>query len=78
MSTGHDPAQLFDRDPHPKGQNPEPLLSCWNEIESKLADQLPGAFVDPALKDPKKLADTVHKWAMQTDQILKEADLYGG
>jgi len=57
---------------------PEPLLSCWNEIESRLADQLPGAYVDPSLKnDPKKLADTVHKWAVQTDQILKEADLYG-
>ena len=57
---------------------PEPLLTCWNEIESRLADQLPGAYVDASLKsDPKKLADTVHKWAVQTDQILKEADLYG-
>jgi multiple sugar transport system substrate-binding protein len=57
---------------------PEPLLTCWNEIESRLADQLPGAYVDPSLKsDPKKLADTVHKWAVQTDQILKESDLYG-
>ena len=57
---------------------PEPLLSCWNEIETRLADQLPAAYVDASLKaDPKKLTDTVHKWAVQTDQILKEADLYG-
>jgi len=57
---------------------PEPLLSCWNEIESRLADGLPGAYVDPSLKtDPKKVADTIHKFAMQTDQILKDSDLYG-
>lgn len=57
---------------------PEPVLTCWNEIESRLADQLPAAYVDPSLRnDPKKLADTVHKWAMQTDQILKDNDLYG-
>ncbi|MCW3473240.1 ABC transporter substrate-binding protein [Limobrevibacterium gyesilva] len=56
----------------------EPVLSPWNEIESRLADQLPGAYVDPTLKDnPQKVADAVHKWAMQTDQILKDADLYG-
>lgn len=57
---------------------PEPVLTCWNEIETRLADQLPGAYVDPSLKgDPKKLADTIRKWAMQTDQILKDSDLYG-
>lgn len=56
---------------------PEPLLSCWNEIESRLADQLPGAYVDPGMKDPAKLAAAIHKWATQTDQILKDSDLYG-
>jgi hypothetical protein len=56
----------------------EPVLSSWNEIETKLADQLPGAYVDPSLKDnPQKLAELVKKWAAQTDSLLKEAGLYG-
>ena len=57
---------------------PEPVMSAWNEIETKLADQLPAAYIDASLKDnPAKIAELVHKWATQTDQILKEADLYG-
>ena len=56
---------------------PEPLLSCWNEIESRLADQLPGAYVDPALKEPGEARRSRPQMAAQTDQILKEADLYG-
>ena len=53
-------------------------MAAWNEIETKLADQLPGAYVDPSLKDnPQKVAEAIHKWATQTDAILKEADLYG-
>lgn len=56
---------------------PEPLLSCWNEIESRLADQLPGAYADPGMKDPAKLAAAIKKMAAQTDQILKDSDLYG-
>jgi multiple sugar transport system substrate-binding protein len=56
----------------------EPVLSSWNEIETKLADQLPGAYVDPTLKEnPQKLADLVKKWAAQTDALLKEAGIYG-
>jgi multiple sugar transport system substrate-binding protein len=56
----------------------EPVLSCWNEIESRLADGLPGAYIDPALKDsPAKVAEAIKRFAAQTDQILKDADLYG-
>lgn len=56
----------------------EPVLPPWDEIETRLADQLPAAYVDPSLKDdPAKVADMIHKWATQTDDILKEADLYG-
>jgi multiple sugar transport system substrate-binding protein len=56
----------------------EPVLGPWNEIQTRLADQLPAAFVDASLKDnPQKVADTVKKWAAQTDAILKEAGLYG-
>ena len=56
----------------------EPVLAPWDEIETRLADQLPSAYVDPALKDdPAKVAALVHKWADQTDGLLKEAGLYG-
>ena len=56
----------------------EPVLPPWDEIETRLADQLPSAYVDPALKDdPAKVAALVHKWADQTDGLLKEAGLYG-
>jgi multiple sugar transport system substrate-binding protein len=56
----------------------EPVLGPWDEIETRLADQLPAAYVDPSLKDdPAKVAALVHKWAEQTDSLLKEAGLYG-
>jgi multiple sugar transport system substrate-binding protein len=55
----------------------EPILTAWDEIESKMADKLSAAYVDPALNgNPAKLADAVHAMAVQTDQLLKEADLY--
>ena len=35
----------------------EPMLAPWDEIETQLADQLPAAYVDPALNDnPAKVA----------------------
>jgi multiple sugar transport system substrate-binding protein len=55
----------------------DPAISPWNEIETKIANQLTTAYVDPNLKDPQKLAEFIHKCAMDTDAILKDADLYG-
>ena len=56
----------------------DPVIEPWNEVESKCADALTGAYVDPALKDnPQKVAEFIHKTAMQTDAILKDADMYG-
>ena len=56
----------------------EPVLGPWNEIQTRIADQLPAAFVDPALNgNPTKLAETIQRWATQTDNILKEAGLFG-
>ena len=55
----------------------EPVLTPWDEIQSRMADKLVAAFVDPALNgNPAKLAEAVHGMAQQTDQLLKEADLY--
>jgi multiple sugar transport system substrate-binding protein len=55
----------------------EPILTPWDEIESKMADKLTAAYIDPALNgNPGKVAEAVHAMAAQTDQLLKEADLY--
>jgi multiple sugar transport system substrate-binding protein len=55
----------------------EPLLTPWDEIQSKMADKLTAAYIDPSLNgNPANLAAAVHAMAEQTDQLLKEADLY--
>ena len=56
---------------------PEPVMAAWDEIESRLADRLPGAYTDASLQDPAKLAAFIKAAAAQTDQILKQNDLYG-
>ena len=64
----------------PKGMDYylEPILGPWDEIQSKMADKLAAAYVDPALNgNPAKLAEALHAMAAQTDQLLKDADLYG-
>ena len=56
----------------------EPVLPPWDEIETRMADRLTAAYVDPSLKgNPQKIAATIHSMAQQTDQILKDANLYG-
>ena len=56
----------------------EPVLTAWDEIETRLADRLTAAYVDPSLKgNPQKIAAAIHSMAQQTDQILKDANLYG-
>ena len=55
----------------------EPVLGPWDEIQTKMAGRLTAAYVNPALNgDPAKLAAAVHQMAAETDQILKEANLY--
>jgi multiple sugar transport system substrate-binding protein len=55
----------------------EPLLTAWDEIQSKMADKLTAAYINPALNgNPAKLAEAVHQMAAETDQLLKDADLY--
>ncbi|MCX7378653.1 MAG: extracellular solute-binding protein [Alphaproteobacteria bacterium] len=56
----------------------EPVLGPWNEIQTRIADQLPAAFVDPTLNgNPTKVGETIKRWAAQTDALLKEAGLFG-
>jgi hypothetical protein len=56
----------------------DPVLTAFDEIESKVADKLTAAYVNPALNgNAAKIADAVHQMAETTDGILKDADLYG-
>jgi multiple sugar transport system substrate-binding protein len=56
----------------------EPVLPPWDEIETKVAERLSQAYVDPSLLDhPDKIAALLHEMAQQTDSLLEEADLYG-
>jgi multiple sugar transport system substrate-binding protein len=64
----------------PKGMQyyVEPILNPWDEIQSKMADKLTAAYINPELNgNPAKLADAIHQMAAQTDQLLKEAGVYG-
>jgi len=55
----------------------EPILAPWDEIQSKMADKLRAAYIDPALNgNPAKIAEAIKAMATQTDQLLKDADLY--
>ena len=41
-------------------------------------DKLTAAYIDPALNgNPAKLAEAVKAMSAQTDQLLKDADMYG-
>lgn len=70
--------QVFVAPPKDMQYYVEPVLPPWDEIESKMADKLVAAYVDPALNgNPAKVADAIKAMAAQTDQLLKEAGLYG-
>jgi multiple sugar transport system substrate-binding protein len=70
--------QVFVEPPKDMQYYVEPVLPPWDEIESKMADKLVAAYVDPGLNgNPAKVAAAVKAMAAQTDQLLKEAGLYG-
>jgi multiple sugar transport system substrate-binding protein len=70
--------QVFVAPPKDMEYYVEPILSPWDEIESKLADRLVAAYIDPSLNgNPAKIGEAVKAMAAQTDQLLKEAGLYG-
>jgi multiple sugar transport system substrate-binding protein len=56
----------------------DPVIPVFDEIQSRIADRLPGLYVDPSLNgDPGKVADAIHQLAELADGILKQAGLYG-
>jgi multiple sugar transport system substrate-binding protein len=56
----------------------EPVLTAFDEVESRLADRLTASYIDPSLKgNPDAIAARIHDMAQQTDKILKDANLYG-
>jgi len=53
-------------------------IACGDEILTKLAERLVTAFMRKDLLDnPKGIAKVIEEAARQTDEILKEAGLYG-
>jgi multiple sugar transport system substrate-binding protein len=55
----------------------DPILECWDEIQTRLADQLTAAYVNPELNgNPDKVAQTIKDMAALADGLLKENDVY--
>jgi multiple sugar transport system substrate-binding protein len=56
----------------------DPIFGPFDEIQSRMADKLTAAFINPALQgNAEKIAQSIHDMAVQTDQILKDNELYG-
>jgi len=56
----------------------DPIMGPFDEIQSRIADRLPGLFVDPALNNnPAKVAEAIKQLATIADNILKQAGMYG-
>jgi len=56
----------------------DPIMGPWEEIQTRIADRLPGMFVDPALNNnPAKVAEAVKSLATIADNILKQNGMYG-
>lgn len=56
----------------------DPVLPAFDEIQTRIAERLPGLYADPSLNGhPEKVAAAIHELAELADGILKEADLYG-
>jgi multiple sugar transport system substrate-binding protein len=56
----------------------DPVLPVFDEIQTRIAERLPGLYVDPDLNgNPDKVAAAIHELAELADGILKQADLYG-
>ncbi len=70
--------EVFVNPPKEMGYYAYPLLSCFDEIITKMADRLVQAYLDTSLKDnPDGIAKTIHDIAEETDSILKQAGIYG-
>ena len=55
-----------------------PAIAPFDELETKLADRLSKAYLDPSLLDNEaKMKQVLADAAKETDDILKKANLYG-
>jgi len=56
----------------------EPILGPWDEIQTKMADRLVASYIDPSLNgNPAKVAERIHEMAVESDNLLKDAGIYG-
>jgi multiple sugar transport system substrate-binding protein len=69
---------VFVNPPKEMGYYFYPLISSFDEVETKMADQLVKAYLDASLKNnPDGIAKTIQTIADETDSILKQAGVYG-
>lgn len=70
--------ETFLRPPAELGYYVEPPIVPFDELETRLSERLGLAYLDQTLVDnPEGIAQAIHEMAMETDEILKKAGLYG-
>jgi len=70
--------QVFVNPPADIGFYAYPLLPCFDELMTKMADKLVLAYLDASLVDnPDGIAKTIKDMADESDTILKQAGIYG-
>ncbi len=70
--------QVFVSPPADMGFYTYPLLACFDELMTKMADKLVLAYLDASLVDnPDGIAKTIKDMADESDTILKQAGIYG-
>ncbi len=70
--------EAFLRPPAELGYYVDALIAPYDEIQTRLAERLALTYLDKTLVDnPEGIAKAIHEMAMETDEILKKAGLYG-
>lgn len=68
----------FVNPPSDMGYYAYPLITCYDEIMTKMADKLTAAYLDKSLlNNPDGIAKTMKAMADETDSILKANGVYG-
>lgn len=71
--------EAFLRPPEDLGYYADPTFPEFDEIQTKVADMLVEAYINPDLLDnDEAIAAAIHEMAEVTDGILEKAGLYGG
>jgi multiple sugar transport system substrate-binding protein len=67
----------FVNPPKDEGYYAYPLITSFDELETKMANRLTTAYLDKTLlNNPAGVAATIHNMAVETDSVLKAAGQY--